>query len=222
MKVYCEIISCNSDLAALDEMDNNGIILSGGPETVDEYYVNKFSALFELGCPVLGICFGMQLMALAAGGVVSSTVRMEYGHATLRAHGHSKLLAGIEDTVNESGHGLLDVRMSHGDSVTKLPNGFKCIASTTTTPIAGIANEVRAHYGLQFHPEVKNTTRGLEILKRFCVDLCGCRQDWTSSNFIDRGLESINNLVKTDSVVLGLEWWNRLLSHGSLNSLSDW
>ena len=204
MNVYCEIISCNSDLAALDEMDNNGIILSGGPETVDEHYVNKFSALFEVGCPVLGICFGMQLMALAAGGVVSSTVRMEYGHASLRARGHSKLLADIEDNVNEAGHGLLDVWMSHGDSVTKLPSGFKCIASTTTTPIAGIANEARNHYGLQFHPEVKNTTKGLEILKRFCVDLCGCERDWTSSNFIDRRVDSIKNLVKTDSVVLGL------------------
>ncbi len=204
INVFCEIISCNSDLDILNRPDTSGVILSGGPESVDKHYVNKYSALFDLECPVLGICFGMQLMALAAGGVVSSTVIMEYGHATLRARGHSKLLSDIEDSVNESGHGLLNVWMSHGDSVTTLPNGFKCIASTATTPIAGIADEHRGLYGLQFHPEVKNTTKGLEILKRFCVDLCGCRQDWTSSNFIERSIESINNLVKNDSVVLGL------------------
>ena len=204
INIFCEIISCNSDLSFLNETTPNGVILSGGPESVNEHHVNKYSALFKLGCPVLGICFGMQLMALTAGGVVSRTVIMEYGHAVLRARGHSKLLADIEDSVNEDGHGLLDVWMSHGDSVTKLPNEFKCIASTTTTPIAGIANEDRMLYGLQFHPEVKDTTRGLDILKRFCVDLCGCRQDWTSSNFIERSIESISNLVKNDSVVLGL------------------
>ena len=160
--------------------------------------------MFELGCPVLGICFGMQLMALTAGGEVSRTVIMGVWPCYLKSSWPLKLLADIEDSVNEDGHGLLDVWMSHGDSVTKLPNEFKCIASTTTTPIAGIANEDRMLYGLQFHPEVKDTTKGLEILKRFCVDLCGCKQDWTSSNFIERSIESIKNLVRNDSVVLGL------------------
>ncbi len=204
LNIFCEIFSCNSNLDFLTENNQNGIILSGGPESVDKTYVKKFSFLFEQCCPILGICFGMQLMALAAGGVVSSTVRMEYGHASVRARGHSKLLTNIEDGVNELGHGMLDVWMSHGDSVTNLPDNFKCIASTDTTPIAGIADENRALYGLQFHPEVKDTNSGREILKRFCVDICRCAQDWTATNFIERSVNSIKLAVNGERVVLGL------------------
>ena len=161
-------------------------------------------AIFELGVPVLGICYGMQSMAAQLGGAVETSDHREFGYAQVRAHGHSRLLAGIEDQVNAEGHGLLDVWMSHSDRVCSLPPGFKRIASTGSAPIAGIANEERGLYGVQFHPEVTHTRQGTRILQRFVHDICGCASSWTSDAIIDDSIARVRREVGRDEVLLAL------------------
>lgn len=168
--VYSEIHAYNMDEQAIQDFNPNAIILSGGPESVTE--LNGFRApelVFNMGLPVLGICYGMQTMAEQLGGKVASSKLREFGYAQIRARGHSNLLKDIQDEVNDEGHGLLNVWMSHGDRVEALPEGFKVIASTDNAPIAGIADESRKFYGLQFHPEVTHTTQGQAILQRSCM-----------------------------------------------------
>ncbi len=160
--------------------------------------------MFTLGVPVLGICYGMHTMALQLGGQVETSDLREFGYAQVRARGHSQLLRDIEDHISSDGYGLLDVWMSHGDRVSELPTGFKLIASTDNAPIAGIADESRHFYGLQFHPEVTHTLQGARILQRFVHDLCGCDALWTPANIIEDSIEQIRAKVGDGRVLLAL------------------
>jgi len=160
--------------------------------------------VFELGVPVLGICYGMQTMAAQLGGKVENAEHHEYGYAQVRARGHTALLSDIEDHTSPEGYGLLDVWMSHGDRVIKMPKGFKLMASTDSAPIAGIADEERHFYGLQFHPEVTHTRQGQRIIERFVHDIAGCGRLWTPGNIIDDNIQAVRELVGEDEVLLGL------------------
>ncbi len=203
--VYCEIYSCECSEEEIKQFAPKGIILSGGPESVTSDETPRApQVVFELGIPVLGICYGMQTMTEQMGGKVESSDHREFGYAKIRARGHSKLLADIEDHTSTEGFGLLDVWMSHGDRVVVLPAGFKLIASSDGAPIAGIADEEKSFYGLQFHPEVTHTKQGGRILKRFVRKICGCDALWTSSNIIEESIHSVREAVGTDQVVLGL------------------
>ncbi|MEQ8289003.1 MAG: glutamine-hydrolyzing GMP synthase [Gammaproteobacteria bacterium] len=203
--VYSEIHPFDMDEQAIQDFKPNAIILSGGPESVT--VVNGFRApdlVFNMGLPVLGICYGMQTMAEQLGGkVISSNVR-EFGYARIRARGHSELLKDIQDETNAEGHGLLDVWMSHGDKVDSLPEGFKVIASTDNAPIAGIADEDRKFYGLQFHPEVTHTHQGQAILQRFLHEIAGCNALWTTANIVDDAIARVKQQVGNDKVLLAL------------------
>ena len=169
--VYCEIYSCECSDDEINHFAPNGIILSGGPDTVTSGDTPRApKRVFELGVPVLGICYGMQTMTEQMGGKVETSDHREFGYAQIRARGHSKLLTGIEDHLSAEGFGLLDVWMSHGDRVVELPEGFVLIASSDGAPIAGIANEEKGFYALQFHPEVTHTKQGGRILVTICVD----------------------------------------------------
>ena len=203
--VYCEIHPWDCNENYIRDFMPQGIILSGGPETVTETDTPRAPALvFSLGVPVLGICYGMQTMAIQLGGLVEASDHREFGYAEVRARGHSRLLTDIEDHTSSEGYGLLDVWMSHGDQVTLLPEGFKTIASTATAPIAGMADEARGFYALQFHPEVTHSRQGLRLLKRFISDICGCEALWTTQNIIEDNLKNLKNLLGNDEVILGL------------------
>ena len=203
--VYCEIYSCECTEAEIIDFAPNGIILSGGPDTVTEGDTPRApQSVFELGVPVLGICYGMQTMTEQMGGKVESSNHREFGYAQVRARGHSKLLTGIEDHLTPEGYGLLDVWMSHGDRVVELPEGFILIASSDGAPIAGIANEDKYFYALQFHPEVTHTKQGGRILSRFVLDICGCEALWTANNIIEDSIQAVREKVGADHVILGL------------------
>ncbi len=203
--VYCEIYSCECGPEQIAAFNPNGIILSGGPETVTSGDTPRAPAcVFELDIPVLGICYGLQTMTEQLGGKVESSAHREFGYAQIRARGHSKLLKGIEDHLSSEGFGLLDVWMSHGDRVVELPTGFSLIASSDGAPIAGIANEEKAFYGLQFHPEVTHTKQGSRILSRFVLDICGCEALWNSGNIIEDSIRTVREKVGSDHVILGL------------------
>ena len=181
--VYCELHAWDMSDEDIRDFNPNGIILSGGPEsTVAEDAPIAPQLVFELGVPVFGICYGMQTMTAQMGGKVENADHHEYGYAQIRARGHTSLLKDIDDHVTEEGHGMLDVWMSHGDRVVELPTGFKLMASTESCPVAGIANEDKRFYGVQFHPEVTHTQQGQRILERFIHDICGCAADWTPGN----------------------------------------
>jgi GMP synthase (glutamine-hydrolysing) len=203
--VYCEIHpwDCNEDY--IREFKPRGIILSGGPETVTASDTPRAPQLvFELGKPVLGICYGMQTMAEQLGGKVEAASHREFGYAQVRARGHSFLLRNIEDHASPEGFGLLDVWMSHGDQVTVLPPGFRLIASTDTAPFAGMADEDRRFFGLQFHPEVTHTRQGKRILERFVRGVCDCNALWTPRNIIKESIQQIRRTVGGEHVILGL------------------
>ncbi|MGB1799560.1 MAG: glutamine-hydrolyzing GMP synthase [Gammaproteobacteria bacterium] len=203
--VYSEIRAFDMGEQAIKEFNPKAIILSGGPESVTE--LNDFRApevVFNMDIPVLGICYGMQTMAEQLGGKVASSELKEFGYARIRARGHSQLLKDIQDETNEEGHGLLDVWMSHGDRVEALPEGFKVIASTDNAPIAGIADEERQFYGLQFHPEVTHTKQGQAILQRFLHDIVGCQSLWTTANIVDDAIARVKEQVGNDKVLLAL------------------
>ena len=203
--VYSEIHAFDIEPERLRALAPKGIVLSGSPESVNEPAGYRApDAVFELGVPVLGICYGMQSMAAQLGGEVETSDHREFGYAQVRARGHSRLLAGIEDHVNSEGHGLLDVWMSHGDRVSALPPGFKRIASTDSAPISGIADEARGLYGVQFHPEVTHTRQGARILRRFVHDICGCASSWTPAAIIDDSIERVRRDVGGDRVLLAL------------------
>ena len=203
--VYCELHPCDVDADFIRAFAPSGIILSGGPNSVTEGDTPRAPQIvFELGVPVLGICYGMQTMAAQLGGAVENGLVREFGYAEIRAQGHSPLLRDIQDRANAQGHGLIDVWMSHGDKVTKLPAGFSVIASNATTPIAGMADEARRFYALQFHPEVTHTRQGKAMLDRFVHDICGCTEDWTMPNYIDEAVAKIRAQVGSEEVILGL------------------
>jgi len=203
--VYCELLPYDVSSHFIEKFKPNGIILSGGPDTVSQ--TNSARApdiVFELNVPLLGICYGMQTMAVQLGGDARSAEKAEYGFAQIRARNHSSLLNNISDKINSDGHGLLDVWMSHGIEVTKLPSGFKLIASTDNCEIAGFANEKINYYGLQFHPEVTHTKQGINILERFVTDICQCERNWTTDNIIENLTKEIINQVGDNKVLLGL------------------
>ncbi|MFM8332292.1 MAG: glutamine-hydrolyzing GMP synthase, partial [Candidatus Methylumidiphilus sp.] len=203
--VYCEIHPWDCSEEYIRAFRPRGIILSGGPESVTEADTPRAPQMvFELGKPVLGICYGMQTMAEQIGGKVEPAAHREFGYAQVRARGHSVLLRNIEDHASPEGFGLLDVWMSHGDQVTVLPPGFKLIASTETAPFAGIADEDRRFYALQFHPEVTHTRQGKRILERFVRSVCDCKALWTPRNIIEDSLNTIRAQVGGEEVILGL------------------
>jgi GMP synthase (glutamine-hydrolysing) len=182
-----------------------GIILSGSHlSAYDAATARAPAAAFDLGVPVLGICYGMQTMAQQLGGRVEAGKVREFGSADVRARGHTKLLEGIEDYRTPEGHGMLKVWMSHGDKVVALPEGFKLMASTDACPIAGMADESRRFYGVQFHPEVTHTRQGTKLLHRFVRDICGCRGDWSMPDYVFESVKAIRETVGQQEVILGL------------------
>jgi len=203
--VYCEIQPWDAGDADVRAFEPKGIILSGGPESVTQRNAPAApAAVFELGVPVLGICYGMQTMAAQLGGRVEPGAVHEFGYAEIRARNHSALLRGIEDRVNDQGHGLLDVWMSHGDRVVELPSGFQAIASTPDLPIGGMADEARHFYALQFHPEVTHTRQGTRIYERFLHEICGCASSWNPGNIIEDAIDRVRAQVGKSRVLLGL------------------
>jgi len=206
--VFCEVHPCDvsSDWVREYAKDGNlkGIILSGSHASVYEVDDRAPDAVFELGIPVLGICYGMQTMAQQLGGKVEAGTTREFGYAEVRAHGHTELLKGIEDFATAEGHGMLKVWMSHGDKVTQMPEGFKVMASTPACPIAGMADEARRFYAVQFHPEVTHTVQGQALLNRFVLDICHARPDWIMGDYIEEAVAKIREQVGDEEVILGL------------------
>ena len=182
-----------------------GVILSGGPSSVVEGNTPRApQAVFELGVPVLGICYGMQTMAAQLGGVVENSTVREFGYAEVRARGHTALLDGIADYTDAEGQGMLKVWMSHGDKVVAMPPGFRLMGSSTSCPIAGMADEARRLYAVQFHPEVNHTLQGAALIGRFVHQICGCASDWNMPDYIAEAVASIRARVGSDEVILGL------------------
>jgi GMP synthase (glutamine-hydrolysing) len=182
-----------------------GVILSGSHASVYEETTDKCpQAVFDLGVPVLGICYGMQTMAHQLGGKVEGGHKREFGFAAVRAHGHTALLKDIADFTTPEGHGMLNVWMSHGDKVTELPPGFKLMASTDSCPIAGMADEARRYYGVQFHPEVTHTVQGKALLERFVLGICDAKPDWVMRDHIAEAVQKIREQVGDEEVILGL------------------
>ena len=203
--VYCEIHPCDVSNDFVKNFGAQGIILSGSHASVYEAETDKApQSVFELGVPVLGICYGMQTMAQQLGGKVEAGTKREFGYAEIRARGHSALFKDIQDRVNSEGHGLIDVWMSHGDKVTELPPNFKVIASNDTTPIAAFADETRQFYGVQFHPEVTHTKLGQAMLERFVLDICQTKPDWIMGDYITEAVAKIKAQVGDEEVILGL------------------
>ena len=203
--VYCEVHPNDVSAEFIREYNPKGIILSGSHMSAYEESNDQASqAVFEAGVPVLGICYGMQTMAQQLGGRVESGTKREFGYAEVRAHGHTKLLEGIEDFRTEAGEGMLKVWMSHGDKVAELPPGFKVMCSTPSCPIAGMCNEEKGFYAVQFHPEVTHTLKGREMLNRFVLDICKCSPDWVMGDYVAEAVAKIREQVGDEEVILGL------------------
>ena len=203
--VYCEIHPAEVDEAFIRAFNPKGVILSGSHMSAYEEATDKApQVVFELGVPVLGICYGMQTMAQQLGGRVEGGNTREFGYAEVRARGHTRLLAGIEDERSSEGFGLLKVWMSHGDKVAAMPPGFKLMASTESCPVAGMADEERGFYAVQFHPEVTHTLQGQAILNRFVLEICGCKPDWVMGDYAAEAVEKIRAQVGGEEVILGL------------------
>ena len=203
--VYCEIHPSDVGDAFIRDFAPKGIILSGShASTYEDHQLRAPQAVWHAGVPVLGICYGMQTMATQLGGKVEWSDHREFGYAEVRAHGHTRLLDAIHDFSTAEGHGMLKVWMSHGDKVTVLPPGFKLMASTPSCPIAGMADEARGYYALQFHPEVTHTLQGATMLKRFVLEIAGCRGDWAMGNYVDEAVARIREQVGDEEVILGL------------------
>lgn len=203
--VYCEVHPNDVSAEFIAQFAPRGIILSGSHMSAYEESNDQVSdAVFKAGVPVLGICYGMQTMAQQLGGRVEGGTKREFGYAEVRAHNHTKLLEGIEDFKGANGEGMLKVWMSHGDKVAQMPEGFKVMCSTPSCPIAGMADEARGFYAVQFHPEVTHTVKGREILNRFVLNICGCKPDWVMEDYITEAVETIRREVGTDEVILGL------------------
>jgi GMP synthase (glutamine-hydrolysing) len=206
--VYCEVHPCDvSDEWILQYASDGllkGVILSGSHASVYEVDDKAPEAVFGLGVPVLGICYGMQTMAQQLGGKVEGSNTREFGYAEVRARGHTALLKDIADFHTPEGHGMLKVWMSHGDKVTEMPPGFKLMASTDSCPIAGMADEARRFYAVQFHPEVTHTVHGRAILERFVLEICGASPDWVMRDHIAEAVDRIREQVGDEEVILGL------------------
>jgi len=202
--VYCEILPWDCGDEAVRSFGARGIILSGGPESVtDAAPPRSPAAVFELGEPVLGICYGMQTMAAQLGGRVAPSSQREFGYAKVRRTAASRLLDGIADA-GAADEAPLDVWMSHGDRVESLPPGFAAVAATANAPLAAMADEVRRLYGVQFHPEVTHTRSGRAILERFVREICGCDALWDAGNIVEDAIARVREQVGADRVLLGL------------------
>ena len=203
--VFCEIHPNDVSDAFVREFAPKAVILSGShASTYEEHDLRAPDAVWQLGVPVLGICYGMFTMAVQQGGQVEASSHREFGYAEVRARGHTKLLDGLEDFATDAGHGMLKVWMSHGDKVTQLPPGFTLMASTPGCPIAGMADEARGLYGVQFHPEVTHTVKGREIIERFVLQIAGAKPDWGMRDYIEEAVARIREQVGSDEVILGL------------------
>ena len=203
--VYSEIHPYDVDDAFVREFAPKGIILSGGPNSVTEAKSPRAPQIvFDLGVPVLGICYGMQTMADQLGGKVELGNVREFGYAEVQALNHTGFLEGIEDFRSTQGESMLKVWMSHGDKVTEMPQGFQLMASTESCPIAAMADEARHFYGLQWHPEVTHTVQGRAMLERFVLGICGAKADWEMGHYIDEAVETIRKQVGNEHVILGL------------------
>ena len=203
--VYCEIHPNDVGDDFIRAFAPKGIILSGShASTYEEHELRAPQAVWDLGVPVLGICYGMFTMAVQQGGQVEASTHREFGYAEVRAHGHTRLLNGIEDFRTPEGHGMLKVWMSHGDRITALPPGFKLMASTPSCPIAGMADESRGYYGVQFHPEVTHTVQGRVLLDRFVLDIAGAKPDWVMRDHVAEAVAKIREQVGREEVILGL------------------
>jgi GMP synthase (glutamine-hydrolysing) len=203
--VYSEIRAFDMSDEDIREYNPRGIILSGGPESVaDEASPRAPQLVFELGVPVLGICYGMQAMAEQFGGKVQCSNVSEFGYAQIRQVGNGGLLHDIRDHIDDHGNALLDVWMSHGDKVVELPEDFELIAETESCPIAGMAHKDKPFYGIQFHPEVTHTLQGKRIFEHFVLEQCACEALWTPANIVDDAIERVQATVGTDKVLLGL------------------
>ncbi len=203
--VYSEIRAWDISDQEIREFNPRGVILSGGPESVTETDSPRAPALaFELGVPVLGICYGMQTMAVQFGGQVEGSHISEFGYAQIRVTGNTGLLHDIKDHVAHDGTSLLDVWMSHGDKVIRLPEGFELMAETDSCPIAGMVHRDKPFYGIQFHPEVTHTLQGTRIYEHFVLELCGCDVLWTPARIVDDAIERVREQVGSDKVLLGL------------------
>jgi GMP synthase (glutamine-hydrolysing) len=194
---YSELLSCSISAAELKRLNPKGIILSGGPASVYEPKAPKCDPdIYKLGVPVLGVCYGMQLMAQDLGGTVESATVKEFGRAMLTIAHHGQLFNSLDPA--------MESWMSHGDSVAVLPDGFSVVARTMATPVAAIADDVRKFYGVQFHPEVVHTRGGQQVLKNFVVDICKCTQSWTMAQFIDQAIEEVRQKTEGKRVLLAL------------------
>ncbi len=203
--VYCEIHPNDVSDDFIKSFNPKGIILSGShASTYEDHQLRAPQAVWDLGVPVLGICYGMQTMAVQLGGEVSWSDTREFGYAEVRAHGHTRMLDGIQDFATAEGHGMLKVWMSHGDKVTKLPEGFKLLASTPSCHIAGMANEDKGYYAVQFHPEVTHTVQGHAMITRFVREIAGCQGDWIMGDYIAEAVARIREQVGDEEVILGL------------------
>ncbi len=203
--VYSEIRAWDITDEEIREFNPRGVILSGGPESVTEEGAPVAPALvYELGVPILGICYGMQTMAAHFGGEVQCSDLKEFGYAQIRVTGNTGLLHDIKDHVSHDGTALLDVWMSHGDKVTTLPEGFDLMAETDSCPIAGMVHRDKPFYGIQFHPEVTHTLQGKRIYEHFVLELCGCDVLWTAANIAEDAIERVREQVGSDKVLLGL------------------
>lgn len=205
MGVYCELHPFDWDVAAIKAFNPKGIILSGGPESVHVENTPRISdAVFELGCPLLGICYGMQALAHQLGGTVAPSQKREYGHAQVTVSPQSALFDNIFDGMTSQNAPYCDVWMSHGDKVTALPEGFSVIASSQNASMAAIAHEQKHYYGLQFHPEVTHTAKGQAMLERFVLNICKVHPDWVPVNIIDELVEQLRQDIGKEEVLLGL------------------
>jgi GMP synthase (glutamine-hydrolysing) len=194
--VYCEIYPYNTSEKNIRDFAPRGVILSGGPESVTANTTPRApEIIFKLGCPVLGICYGMQTMAAQLGGQVAAGEKREFGYAKITISKSTMLLQDVS---------VLDVWMSHGDQVDILPPDFSLIANSDNCAIVGMADEARHFYGLQFHPEVSHTKHGTHILQKFVLDICHCQKSWTTKNIIAESIEKIRHAVGNEHVVLGL------------------
>ncbi|WP_193161096.1 glutamine-hydrolyzing GMP synthase [Microbulbifer hainanensis] len=203
--VFSEIRAFDMSDEEIREYNPQGIILAGGPESVPEKGSPRApKVVFELGVPVLGICYGMQTMAHQLGGGVQGSNIREFGYARVKVEGESALLHDIKDHVDSDGSALLDVWMSHGDKVVKMPEGFDLMASTDSCPIAGMYNAEKNFYGVQFHPEVTHTLQGMRIYEHFVINLCGCEKLWTPANIIEDSIAKVREQVGSNKVLLGL------------------
>ena len=203
--VYCEIHPNDVSEDFIRRFAPKGIVLSGShASTYEEHELRAPAVVWQLGVPVLGICYGMFTMTVQLGGQVEASSHREFGYAAVRARGHTRLFEGIEDLRTAEGHGMLEVWMSHGDKVTALPPGFVLMASTDSCPVAGMADEERRFYGVQFHPEVTHTKQGRAILERFVLGICGARPDWVMRDHVEEAVASIREQVGGEEVILGL------------------